>query len=72
MPRRMGGSKNHVDQQDLLRPASENMQIREGENGVFVAGVHEQEIKSVDECLRHLQLGDRNRSVQAAQHRMPC
>lgn len=38
------------------------MQIREGENGVFVAGVHEVEVKSMEDCLHLLQVGDRNRS----------
>lgn len=28
--------------QDLLRPESENLQIRENEAGVFVGGVHQQ------------------------------
>ena len=30
--------------QDLLRPESENLQIRENEGGVFVVGVHQQEV----------------------------
>ncbi len=31
--------------QDLLRPESENLQIRENEGGVFVGGVHQQEVR---------------------------
>ena len=30
--------------QDLLRPESENLQMRENEGGVFVGGVHQQEV----------------------------
>ena len=37
------------------------MQIREGANGVFVEGVHETEVWSTEDCLRLLQMGDRNR-----------
>ncbi|KAK9853102.1 hypothetical protein WJX84_005315 [Apatococcus fuscideae] len=47
--------------QDLLQPQNENMQIREGANGVFVEGVHETEVRSTEDCLRLLQMGDRNR-----------
>ena len=51
--------------QDLLRPENENLQIREGESGVFVAGVHEVEVKGMEDCLHLLQLGERNRWVPA-------
>ncbi len=47
--------------QDLLQPQNENMQIREGANGNFVEGVHETEVRSTEDCLRLLQMGDRNR-----------
>ena len=47
--------------QDLLRPENENLQIREGDSGVFVAGVHEVEVKGMEDCLHLLQLGERNR-----------
>ncbi|KAK9830355.1 hypothetical protein WJX72_011239 [[Myrmecia] bisecta] len=49
--------------QDLLRPENENLQIRESENGVFVAGVQEVEVKGMQDCLHLLQIGDRNRVV---------
>ena len=51
--------------QDLLQPQNENMQIREGANGVFVEGVHETEVRSTEDCLRLLQMGDRNRYSSA-------
>lgn len=44
-----------------MQPQNENMQIREGANGVFVEGVHETEVRSTEDCLRLLQMGDRNR-----------
>ncbi|BDA45755.1 probable Kinesin heavy chain at N-terminal half [Coccomyxa sp. Obi] len=47
--------------QDLLQPQNNDLQIREGEDGVFVAGVHEVEVKKVEDCLHLLQVGDRNR-----------
>ena len=47
--------------QDLLRPENENLQIRESDTGVFVAGVHETEVKGMEDCLHLLQLGERNR-----------
>ncbi|CAK9270181.1 unnamed protein product [Sphagnum jensenii] len=47
--------------QDLLRPESCNMQIREGDNGVFVSGVKDIKVKSVEDCMRLLMLGDQNR-----------
>ena len=47
--------------QDLLRPENNDLQIREGEAGVYVAGVHEAEVASMEACLHLLQLGDRNR-----------
>ena len=49
--------------QDLLRPENENLQIRESDTGVFVAGVHETEVKGMEECLHLLQLGERNRYI---------
>ena len=49
--------------QDLLKPANENLQIREGSNGVFVSGVEEQPVGSMHDCLRLMQLGDRNRQA---------
>lgn len=47
--------------QDLLRPESENLQIREDLNGVFVAGVHEERVTSMEQCLHLLEQGERNR-----------
>ncbi len=47
--------------QDLLQPQNNDLQIREGEDGVFVAGVHEVEVKNMEDCLHLLQIGDRNR-----------
>lgn len=56
--------------QDLLRPENENLQIRESDTGVFVAGVHETEVKGMEDCLHLLQLGERNRySTQQGQQR---
>lgn len=50
--------------QDLLRPESENLQIREAEGGgVYVAGVCEREVASIEQCLALLQQGDRNRTT---------
>lgn len=49
--------------QDLLKPENENLQIRESSNGVFIAGVDEQPVRSTAECLRLMQLGDQNRKV---------
>ncbi|KAK9845464.1 hypothetical protein WJX81_007142 [Elliptochloris bilobata] len=47
--------------QDLLRPENNDLQIREGDAGVYVAGVHEAEVAGMEDCLHLLQLGDRNR-----------
>eukprot|EP01018_Ginkgo_biloba_P028162 Gb_10626 [translate_table: standard] len=48
--------------QDLLRPENLNLQIREGEDGdIFVAGVQQVEVKSVEDVVRLLMLGDCNR-----------
>jgi kinesin family protein 5 len=50
--------------QDLLRPGSgDSLPIREGEGGVCVPGLRQEEVASLEDCLRLLQLGDRNRSV---------
>lgn len=54
--------------QDLLRPESENLQIREGSSGVFVAGVEEKPVRSVEDCLRLMQLGDQNRCLLLQPH----
>ena len=48
--------------QDLLQPQNSDLLIREGDNGVFVAGVHEVEVGSMEDCLHLLQIGERNRS----------
>nr|AMS24208.1 armadillo repeat-containing kinesin-like protein [Marsilea vestita] len=49
--------------QDLLNPESSNLQIREGETGgIFIAGVHEVEIKSLEDLVRLLMIGDSNRT----------
>ena len=48
-------------QQDLLQPQNSDLLIREGDSGVFVAGVHEVEVGSMEDCLRLLQIGERNR-----------
>lgn len=49
--------------QDLLKPTNDTLQIREGNNGVFVSGVEEQPVGGVGDCLRLMQLGDSNRQV---------
>lgn len=51
--------------QDLLSPETgDNLPIREGEGGaVHVPGLRQVEVKNLDDCLRLLQLGDRNRTV---------
>jgi kinesin family protein 5 len=50
--------------QDLLRPESENLAIREHEaGGVFVAGVHQQEVTNIVQCLQMLAVGDKNRTT---------
>ena len=49
--------------QDLLRPSSSNMQIRESEHGVYISGVQEVQVEKVEESLRLLALGERNRTV---------
>ncbi|CAI5492622.1 unnamed protein product [Closterium sp. Naga37s-1] len=49
--------------QDLLRPSSSNMQIRESENGVYISGVEEVEVTCVEDCLKLLAVGERNRTV---------
>ncbi len=57
--------------QDLLRPENENLQIRESDTGVFVAGVHETEVKGMEDCLHLLQLGERNRYTDRLFKRVP-
>ena len=57
--------------QDLLRPENENLQIRESETGVFVAGVHEKEVKGMEDCLHLLQLGERNRCCAVCSFLLP-
>ena len=47
--------------QDLIKPQNSDLQIRENENGVYVAGVSEHEVSSMDDCLNFLHVGDRNR-----------
>ena len=47
--------------QDLIKPQNSDLQIRENENGVYVAGVSEHEVSSMDDCLNLLHVGDRNR-----------
>ena len=47
--------------QDLIQPQNSDLQIRENENGVYVAGVSEREVSSMDDCLNLLHIGDRNR-----------
>lgn len=55
--------------QDLLRPEKSKLAIRDtgkgksGSQGVYVDNMEEVEVNSMDECIRLLQLGDRNRSV---------
>lgn len=51
--------------QDLLKPeAGDNLGIREGKKGyVHVPELSDMEVTSCDDCLRLLQLGDRNRTV---------
>ncbi|KAI5084376.1 hypothetical protein GOP47_0000545 [Adiantum capillus-veneris] len=48
--------------QDLLNPETSNLQIREGEDGgIFIAGVHEIEVRSLEDVVTLLMLGDCNR-----------
>jgi len=51
--------------QDLLKPETgDNLSIREGKKGrVYVPELSETVVTCLDDCLRLLQLGDRNRSV---------
>ena len=63
----LGVSRLCLQVQDLLKPANENLQIREGSNGVFVSGVEEQPVGSMHDCLRLMQLGDRNRQDRKVQ-----
>jgi len=53
--------------QDLLRPESENLSIRENEGGVFISGVQEVQVKKMEDCLQLLQLGERNRAFAFTQ-----
>jgi len=47
---------------DLLHPTDENLQIREdANNGVYLAGVHEEQVRSLEECLHWLEVGEKNR-----------
>ncbi|CAI5526976.1 unnamed protein product [Closterium sp. Naga37s-1] len=39
------------------------MQIRESENGVYISGVEEVEVTCVEDCLKLLAVGERNRTV---------
>ena len=50
-------------QQDLLQPiGSSDLALRDtAEGGVEVAGLRELEVRSLEDCLGLLQLGDRNR-----------
>ncbi|KAF5829167.1 P-loop containing nucleoside triphosphate hydrolase protein [Dunaliella salina] len=49
--------------QDLLNPQSDNLVIREDSgNGVFVAGVQEVPVSSLEECLHYLAVGEQNRA----------
>jgi hypothetical protein len=49
--------------QDLLRPSGDPLQLREdaSQGGVYLENVQEVQIRSVEECLQLLQLGERNR-----------
>lgn len=48
--------------QDLLRPESDNLILREDpSSSVFVAGLHEVPVHSLEECLHYLALGEQNR-----------
>ncbi len=49
--------------QDLLDPSRSNLQLRENDQGVHIAGVKELEVRSMEDCLCHLATGDRNRST---------
>lgn len=53
--------------QDLIQPQNSDLQIRENENGVYVAGVTEREVNSMDDCLNLLHVGDRNRHSHTPQ-----
>lgn len=55
----------------MLRPENENLQIRESDTGVFVAGVHETEVKGMEDCLHLLQLGERNRCTDRMPKHVP-
>lgn len=48
--------------QDLLNPDTSSLHIREGEDGgIFIAGVQEIEVKSIEDVVTLLMLGDCNR-----------
>ncbi|EFJ28839.1 hypothetical protein SELMODRAFT_92509, partial [Selaginella moellendorffii] len=48
--------------QDLLRPENSNLSIRETEaGGIFVAGIEEVQVKSIEDVMKLLMIGDRNR-----------
>lgn len=49
--------------QDLLEPSRTNLTLRESEQGVHIAGVAEVEVRTMEDCLKHLAVGDRNRST---------
>jgi len=53
--------------QDLLRPESENLVIRENDSGVFISGAQEVQVKRMEDCLQLLQLGERNRAFAFTQ-----
>ena len=48
--------------QDLLAPATGDLPLRETSEGGFeVLGLQQVEVRSLEDCLGLLQLGDRNR-----------
>lgn len=50
--------------QDLLKLDKQDLALREGEDGVFIEGVHEAPVRDAAACMRLLQRGERNRPAR--------
>ncbi|KAH8296517.1 hypothetical protein KR054_007350 [Drosophila jambulina] len=48
---------------DLLKPNSKNLEVRERGSGVYVPNLHAINCKSVDDMIRVMQMGNKNRTV---------
>ncbi|KAH8264959.1 hypothetical protein KR038_008856 [Drosophila bunnanda] len=48
---------------DLLKPNSKNLEVRERGSGVYVPNLHAINCKSVDDMIRVMQVGNKNRTV---------